>query len=260
METRPIEFYYFSGTGNTLLVVRAMAETFRELGYLVTLHRLETASPQDVPLDHTLGLAFPVAEQSTYPLVWDFARALPSTQGTPVFMVDTMLAYSGAIVGPLRKTLADKGYTPTGACEIVMPNNLYPRRINQARNEVKIARGLDKARRYARQLSEGAARWGRIPLLPDLFHALAGSKLTWKATSAIGRRLIVDEALCNQCGLCAELCPVGNIVLSPYPRYLDKCQQCMRCVSFCPTEAIRLPWFRHARYRAVRAKDLLAGR
>ena len=46
MKSRIIDFYYFTGTGNTL------------------------------------GLAFPVACQSTYLLVWEFLRALPECDGT----------------------------------------------------------------------------------------------------------------------------------------------------------------------------------
>lgn len=48
----------------------------------------------------------------------------------------------------------------------------------------------------------------------------------------------VNPSLCNGCGTCADLCPVGNIKMDEQPVTGDNCQYCMRCVSFCPREAI----------------------
>ena len=103
MPTLPgIDLYWFSGTGNSLLVAEAMANELRRLGRDVALLPLEISDPASVRSDRALGLAFPVAAFSTYPLVWRFVEALvPTTSGTPAFMVDTMASKSGGIVGPL---------------------------------------------------------------------------------------------------------------------------------------------------------------
>jgi len=252
-----IDFYWFSGTGNTLLVCRAMAEAFRKAGHDVRLLRMEDWAPESVAVDErAIGLGFAVACQSTYPLVWDFCRGLPRADGTPVFMVDTLMMYSGAVVGPLRACMEARGYRPMGACEITMPNNLYPRRVDRNKADAIIMRGVSRAREYAEDLMAGRARWGHIPVLPDLFRAIVMGRWMWRLAAAIGRRLVIDEGRCTRCGLCARLCPVDNIALAPYPRYGSGCQQCMRCISFCPTQAICLPWFRHASYRGVSAKDI----
>ncbi len=76
MDHRPIDFCYFSGTGNTLLVARAMAEVFAAHGLETTLRRIEATDPAQVDVGRTLGIAFPVAVGTTYPVVWDFVRAL----------------------------------------------------------------------------------------------------------------------------------------------------------------------------------------
>ena len=82
---RPIDIFGFSGTGNTLLVAREIAATLREAGVTVTLRLMERADPADVDPTHTIGLAFPVAVQTTYPLVFRFARALPLARGAAHF-------------------------------------------------------------------------------------------------------------------------------------------------------------------------------
>lgn len=81
-------------------------------------------------------------------MTWVIFVVFPRTEKTPVFMVDTMMAFSGAIVGPLKKVLIEKGYNCIGACEIVMPNNWLPKQINEEENEKKINNGLRKAREY----------------------------------------------------------------------------------------------------------------
>ena len=74
MQAKAVDFYLFSGTGNTLLVVQAMREVLGGRGWVTRCFRMGKVSPSDVSLGRTLGLAFPVAEQSTYPLVWDFCK------------------------------------------------------------------------------------------------------------------------------------------------------------------------------------------
>ena len=120
-----IDFYFFSGTGNTMLVAQRMSEVFKSKGFEVNLKRIEHSNGTDVDIERTIGLGFPVAILSTYNLVWKFINELPDVEGTEIFMVDTLGGYSGGIVGPLRSLLEAKGYKTIGACEIIMPMNIF---------------------------------------------------------------------------------------------------------------------------------------
>jgi ferredoxin len=241
MHSPEIDFYFFSGTGNTLLVAKRMAERLSQSGCKIRLLPLERADPQTIDLDRALGLGFPVAAQTTYPLVWAFAEQLPSTDGTEAFMVDTMAGYSGGIVGPLGKCLADKGYRLLGAQEIVMPLNFGRIRLDTPRAHKVVSRGLQKADEYAQALLAGNSHWGRVPVLSDLMCAAGRSPLTWKLARWLGHRMHVDQNACTQCGICAQICSTGNIRMADYPAFQDRCQQCMRCVGFCPTGALSVP-------------------
>ncbi|MFA6848949.1 MAG: EFR1 family ferrodoxin [Selenomonadaceae bacterium] len=253
-----INFYYYSGTGNTLLIVKEMIKTFSVKGIQVTFHKIEDTDPKAIDTTTPLGIAFPVAFQSTLPFVWNFLQALPKAKKTPVFMIDTMMAFSGAIVGPLKKILTEKGYNCIGACEIVMPNNWFPKQLKAEENGKKINNGIRKAREYAGNLIEGTTYWGRIPFLSKgLYYLCCNNFVMQRINLAEGRKIIVDEKKCIKCGLCSKLCPVNNINMKEYPEWHDSCELCMRCLSFCPVNAVIIPGKKFKPYRAVKAKELM---
>jgi flavodoxin len=182
MTLDPIDIYFFSGTGNTLLVVRKMQEVFMENGIDTHLYPIEDSKLQDVDLDHTLGVAFPVAILSTYNFVWDFVRSLPEARGTKIFMVDTLGGFSGGVVGSMREKVKKKGYNPIGAKEIIMPLNVFYIQ-DEDTCQGKVAKGLVEARKYALNLIDGEAAWSRIPVLSDAMYY----------TSLCGLRLVETE-------------------------------------------------------------------
>ncbi|EGW38167.1 EFR1 family ferrodoxin [Desulfosporosinus sp. OT] len=253
-----INFFYYSGTGNTLLIVNEMIKIFSEKEIHVHSHKIEHTDPKKIDTGKTLGFAFPVAFQSAFPFIWNFINNLPQAKGTSVFMIDTMMAFSGAIVGPLKKVLISKGYTCIGAREIVMPNNWFPKKIDDEKNRKKINDGLEKARKYAEELIDDKASWNRIPFLSKgLYHICCNDLMMKRINLADGRRITVDKEKCLRCGLCSKLCPVNNIEMKEYPVWHNSCEVCMRCLSFCPVNAVFIPGKEFKKYRAVKAKELL---
>lgn len=48
---------------------------------------------------------------------------------------------------------------------------------------------------------------------------------------------LTDEALCTQCGLCAQLCPMGSIASQDPSQISGICIKCCACVKKCPNSA-----------------------
>ncbi|NYB52266.1 MAG: 4Fe-4S ferredoxin [Methanobacteriaceae archaeon] len=257
-----IDFYYFSGTGNTLLVVKKMQETFQEKGITVNLYKIEESNPADLNLNHTIGLGFPIAELSTYHFVWKFIRALPDTNlSTEIFMVDTLAGFSGGIVGPVRAIVQNKGYNPLGAKEIVMPPNIFYIQDEKTCQD-KIQKGLHEAGEYALEILNGKSEWGRVPVISDAVYyaSLAGLKLTQSNLNQKLLHLETRNKECRKCGICVKLCPVDNIKMNEgeYPQHGFNCAYCLRCTSLCPRSAISCPLnYQGKTYRAVKAKEFL---
>lgn len=261
IKMKNICFYYFSGTGNTLLVVKKMKETFEKRGIMVDIHRIEKSNPNEVNLDHTIGIAFPVAVFSTYPFVWNFIQGLPQSEGTEIFMVDTLGGFSGGVVGPLREIVKKKGYNPIGALEIQMPPNVFYIQDEETCNK-KVKKGIESAEKYAIDIINGKSEWGRIPILSDVMHlfSIGSLKLTGIDLHQKWFLFDADEEKCNKCGICVDLCPVGNIKMEDdeYPKHGLNCEYCLRCVSFCPRQAMPAKFnYKGKTYHAVKAKEFL---
>lgn len=252
-----IDFYFFSGTGNTLLVVKRMSEVFQSKGHEVNLKRIENSIPEDVNTECTIGLGFPVAILSTYDLVWKFINELPDVDGTEIFMVDTLGGYSGGIVGPLKSILESKGYKTIGACEIIMPLNIFYIQDSTI-NTKKVEEGLLKAENYALSLVNNESKWGRFPILPDIMKFISdmGRGLTATSTHQKILKFKVDKSRCDKCGICRDICSSNNIKMDEYPLIGNRCEYCMRCVSMCPFKAMVSIFTYHGKtYSAVKPKE-----
>lgn len=261
LSPKEIDFYFFSGTGNTLLVVREMVEVFKSQGYSVNLLPFEKSNPEDLNHKRIIGLGFPVAQQGTYKFIWDFITSLPNVNSTKIFMIDTMGAYSGGIVGPMKKILSMKGYIPIGSQEIKMPNNLLVKSLDENENKRIITEGLNVSRNYAWDLIKGTSKWDSESFKADLMSLFSKKGFMWALTrKAIGFK--VDYEKCVKCSTCAKSCPVNNIKMTEYPEYKNKCQLCQKCMAVCSLGAIS-PRFlgskksKYISYKSVNSKDLV---
>ncbi len=254
---KELDFFWFSGTGNTLRIVREMAGVFEGNGYHVNLLPMSRNKPTEYRPGNLLGLAFPVAEQGTYLGVWNFIENLPDGGGTPVFMVDTMMLYSGGVKGPVGKILRKKNFLLRGAREIRMPNNFFKRRNNPRKDHLILEKGLAAASEYAEAIIAERSRWRDIPFYSAWMASFSRKQKTWDYLLK-KFPLKVDKELCTGCSLCERLCSAGSISMSDgLPEFESGCWYCMRCFSLCPSRAIGYGSSKNLPYAAVKASELI---
>lgn len=76
LEKRPINIYYFSGTGNTLLIANRIATTFEDFGYEVVVRKIINGEIPKLEDNCHLGFIFPVAIQLTFSICVEFYRQI----------------------------------------------------------------------------------------------------------------------------------------------------------------------------------------
>jgi len=232
--------------GNTLLITQDLKDYLESEDFTVNIRAMEKTNPSAVELEKTIGLAFPVAEQGTYPLVWDFIRNLPSPsdrgiRDADIFMIDTMAAYSGGVKGPIRKILKKKGFRTIGAKEIVMPGNLMRKKEKPEKDKLKIGKGKVIAEQFARDLISGKAAWRDIPLYSDFMSSFSRMEHSWNFFRT-HFPLNVNDSICTRCRLCETNCPTQSWSFNAERNQMiwtkDGCIYCLRCFSYCPVQAI----------------------
>jgi Pyruvate/2-oxoacid:ferredoxin oxidoreductase delta subunit/GNAT superfamily N-acetyltransferase len=239
-----VEFFVFTGTGNTLLAARTVAETLRQEGLPVHLRTMEEACPQTLSSESAIGLAFPIACFSTYPTVWRFIHSMPPGEGREVFMIATCGGVTGGMQGPLRDILTEKGYEPVAAKVFVMPGNYNKKALPRYKNAVRVKKTILEARSFAYDLLRGGLEWsGGIPVLSAFFYRLGQTRKPWNFFYKIFP-ISVNREKCVRCKRCADNCPEKAVAMDEenYP-VIDPalCESCQRCVGFCPKGALHVP-------------------
>lgn len=224
--------YYFSGTGNSEWVARSLAELTHDS---VTRITKETLQPLDVKKDETFGLVFPIYAWSLPKMVSDFLKNISIECGAYCYAVCTCGAEAGYAMHLLRARMH-----MDGVWSLIMPDNYVVAFKAEAEDAA-----LEKVRNANAQLGGIAAsinaresgcadvHVGKLAFLKTfvgghLFRKYALSAKPFRSTYS-----------CTACGLCARVCPTGNIrIMDDMPFWGDDCQQCMACIQRCPKRAI----------------------
>ena len=98
----------------------------------------------------------------------------------------------------------------------------------------------------------GLARYGKLTV---------SSHGSFEELVPIADRSFETNSRCNGCGLCAKICPVGNIQISSgKPVWLHHCESCYACFQWCPRQAIEgdiVEYEKRYHHPGVKLSDLL---
>ena len=256
MKNKSVDIYFFSGTGNTYLAAKKIAETFEKNGRGVKLLPIEKSDPLKVDLSKSIGLGFTIACWNTYPFVRKFFESLPEAQGTEIFIFTTMGDSSLKMAANTGAVLQRKGYSVIGTKGFNMPNNFIAVQPDK-NNKAKIQKAYLKIESYALDILNGIAKPEKTNFFLKFVYAVTKfitNAWNWKISQKL-MKLKLDKNKCLKCGLCAKICPVKNISGDEYPVFgISKCQFCLRCASYCPSQAIG-KFFILKTYRALDDKE-----
>jgi ferredoxin len=248
------DIYYFSGTGNSLVVARDIAK--KTNGKLISMPSLIKEESIRTEAD-VIGLVFPVyyaTNDCGIPLiVGRFVEKLENIGSKYIFAVCTCGYMPGMTIENLKKAVALRGGKLAGGFTVRMSNKNRTERKQQKllikrKKKVEAICEYVNARKEGRFETRGLLR--KILLAPlrsiekpiFLYRYKKLSKTSNHSFSELiplADRSFRTNENCNGCGICAKVCPVNNIkMVDNRPVWQHHCETCYGCYGWCPQEAI----------------------
>ncbi|QQG65895.1 EFR1 family ferrodoxin [Desulfobulbus oligotrophicus] len=242
---------YFSPAGTTRLVAETIQQRLLEQQCQVEMADLSVqgaAAARSLPdLSDTpvcLWIGSPVYCDHAIPLVSRWIDALtPNQTGRAVPFVTWGGVASGLALPEMAAQLVEKQYIPVAAAKVLAVHASMWGAVEPLAQGRPDQADLDQVRTLVDVVVERLAQQEQVVLdlqkldyLPPTMRAEAQIK-SLAAAKASMPPLAADEQLCTSCGICAEVCPTGAIVVDPYPIISEACVVCQQCVQACPEGA-----------------------
>lgn len=258
------EIYYFSGTGNSLVVARDLAE--RMEGNLISIPSMMDKKRIRTDAD-IIGIVFPVYYMGTVniPLVVQrFVMKLDEISTKYIFAVCTYGGGSGPTLKILNKMIKGRGGHLASGFGVQMPQNAFRKPFE---NKTKLynnwkEKKLDFIQGQVQEKNEG--KFDRDGLFIRLFLNILSIMMNnnylkpffinpMKSTAKLSKDadLTMDEIIplmdrsyhtdenCTGCQTCLNVCKVHNIkIIDNKPEWQHHCENCLACIKWCPQQAI----------------------
>lgn len=237
-----IGIFYFSGTGNTEIVAGLLENEFKKFDFTSDLIRIEDVLLGGIKADFEkydiFGIGFPVHAFNAPRIVLDFIKLLPKTKDKKAFIFKTAASpesLNDASGLRVKSRLSKKGYEVFHESLVVMPSNwLFG--FDEWVQRKLCEEAIKKSKLIAAEIFEGKERIQKAGISARMFSFLF-------RIESFGARFVAKDfsvlKFCNNCGVCVENCPTGNIYRKKGKiKFGWKCLICMRCLYGCPKKAI----------------------
>jgi flavodoxin/formate hydrogenlyase subunit 6/NADH:ubiquinone oxidoreductase subunit I len=249
---------YYSQTGNTKKIARAIHKGMSQVLEQCDIASIKEVKPQDLNKYDLIGLGSPVWDGGETPNVRRFIENLPKQQGKHIFSFNTHGVMPEHFFPTVVRRLKGKGFTVIGMRDwygdVFFQMAAYPYYTHGHPDEID----LKEAEDFGREMAEASQRISAgetdlIPPVPD--HVLTPQLLVLTEFYRSGHnphgRIQYDPEKCiyPKCRLCMDHCLMDYIDLSASPRVFgsnktecDMWLGCTFCEMICPTGAIFCDW------------------
>jgi ferredoxin/flavodoxin len=263
-----IKLFYFSGTGNSLIVAKDIAKKVK--ADLVSIPKIINTDKIHIDAE-SIGIIFPsyMAPLSGQPLIIErFIRKIANIESLHIFSVCTCGGYECVNALPslkkLKKIIRSCGGKLSDEYSTRLPMNnleydhipipiirdheiiinrsktkiddICYRIINKRGTKCKIAKILFN---LLMEPVYEMIRQSVIDSLKEKAQEPIDTKLKYFELMPLTDKSIAVDKKCTGCGICAKVCPVNNItIVEKRPEFQHKCEMCFACDEWCPSNAI----------------------
>ncbi|MCX6662914.1 MAG: EFR1 family ferrodoxin [Euryarchaeota archaeon] len=241
-QPRTIGIFYFSGTGNTKMIVELLATEFERYGSVVDViaidELMKTNKTAEVEKYDIIGFGYPVHAFNAPRIFFEFIELLRDGKQKKTFIFKSsgdpfMQGGSTALV---RKALQKKGYDVIYERLFVMPANVLVRYQDRLIKQL-CNTAVQRAKTMVKEILSEITKLQKNTFFSNFLTA-AFSSIENYGARFFGKNLYVSDS-CNLCGICISNCPTNNITKQKgHIIFHSKCTLCMRCIYRCPANAI----------------------
>ncbi len=234
---------YFSGTGNTKFCIDKFLSEYDNSQNTYSIEEHHTL--EIIKENEEIVIGYPVQYSNIPKLLWDYiVNNRHIWNGKRIFIIATMGLFSGDGAGILARLLKRYGAEIVGGLHLKMPDSIGDIKALKrgfAENKKLVSNAEQKICKAVSELKNGKPPREGLGIGAHLT-GLFGQRLYffWK-TKHYTNRLKINSPKCVGCGLCENVCPMGNItIVNKIAVSGAKCTMCYRCISKCPKQAITL--------------------
>jgi ferredoxin len=231
--------YWFSGTGNSYHVARALKEGLDD----VQLVPMAEALHGDREPSQRIGLVFPVYAWGPPAIVAGFVERLPEDTPDYLFAVVSYGGAPGSAIAITRRMLKRRGLPLNAAFSVRMVENYPPMGGSPPQEKqlkINAAAETDLAEIITRIREGVSGDFSKKNGLLSVFGRMVYPLFRWSLSRQSKSKFFADGK-CISCGICSKICPVGNIELpdGKTPTWGRRCEQCFACFHWCPEKAVQ---------------------
>lgn len=228
--------YYFSGTGNSLMVAKDLSERL-ENSKIVQISKDNMSILKDTQ-SSKIGFVFPVYLSGMPIMVKTFIENLQINKNTYVFAIATCGGIVGTSLNQIKKILQKKDVKLSASFTIVMPGNdqLLYSPLSKEKQDNLFEKEKNQVSKIASVVTNNQQALCKVNPLITTFGKALYSTFNPKNVS---KNFWTDEK-CIGCGICSKVCPANNIVMyGGKPKWEQQCESCLACMQWCPQKSIQ---------------------